>query len=407
MALSATPQSFNFALGGGSFFPGFGPGLLFSAAALDSINKNPLKLLPPALEEDIYRFLFPYGLPDIKNKGVIDGALLTSNWSRILVAGLAGHEPAYAAALAPSMNYLATSGAYNIDDATDQARLIKDADNMARYFTMWRGVFGALMPIPFSMRPEALAKSKDGNLVLATSLWADFKNIEKSVGDNKDKAYGQFIDTYGPEQIFAIIRTTTGYEPTNLPTYALIRKDPSVIDKYPDVYGTFYPNGELSQVLYKFQQMQGTFGKMSARDIMKAATEIRYKAAKDRLQARSVAEGWSASMYDEQKTALTESYYARGYDPDKIDYAWRDKAIAQLKRAVDDESLIESESLMGARAYLVQRDKALAASGMKTFKNQASEPQREWLANEAKKLLAKYPDFQKIFYSYFKSELEG
>jgi hypothetical protein len=44
---------------------------------------------------------------------------------------------------------------------------------------------------------------------------------------------------------------------------------------------------------------------------------------------------------------------------------------------------------------------------MKTFKNAASEPQREWLANEAKNLLAKYPDFQKIFYSYFKSELEG
>lgn len=407
IALSATPQSFNFALGGGSFFPGFGPGLLLSAAGLDAMNKNPLKLLPPALEEDMYRFLFPYGLPDIKNKGVIDGALLTSNWSRILVAGLAGHEPAYAAALAPSMNYLATSGAYNIDDPGDQARLIKDADNMARYFTMWRGVFGALMPIPFAMRPEALAKSKDGNLLLATALWSDFKNIEKSVGDNKDKAYGQFIDTYGPEQIFAIVRTTAGYEPTNLPTYALIRENPSVLDKYPDVYGTFYPNGELSQVLYKFQQMQGSFSKMSASDIMKAVTNIRYKAAKDRLQARSVAEGWSSQMYDDAKKSLLESYYKRGYDPGEQDYRWRDKAIAQLKLAVEDESLVESEALMGARAYLVQRDKALAASGMKTFNNAASEPQREWLANEAKKLLAKYPDFQKIFYSYFKSELEG
>ena len=286
-------------------------------------------------------------------------------------------------------------------------RLIKDADNMARYFTMWRGVFGALMPIPFAMRPEALAKSKDGNLLLATALWSDFKNIEKSVGDNKDKAYGQFIDTYGPEQIFAIVRTTAGYEPTNLPTYALIRENPSVLDKYPDVYGTFYPNGELSQVLYKFQQMQGSFSKMSASDIMKAVTNIRYKAAKDRLQARSVAEGWSSQMYDDAKKSLLESYYKRGYDPGEQDYRWRDKAIAQLKLAVEDESLVESEALMGARAYLVQRDKALAASGMKTFNNAASEPQREWLANEAKKLLAKYPDFQKIFYSYFKSELEG
>jgi hypothetical protein len=173
------------------------------------------------------------------------------------------------------------------------------------------------------------------------------------------------------------------------------------------VYGTFYPNGELSQVLYKFQQMQGTFAKMGAKDIMKAVTNVRYKAAKDRLQARSVAEGWSSATYDEQKKNLTDAYYSRGFDPEKQDWAWRDNAISQLQRAVKDESLTESEALMGARAYLVQRDKALTASGMKTFKNTASEPQREWLAQEAIKLLAKYPDFQKIFYSYFKSELEG
>jgi hypothetical protein len=60
MAFSATPQSFNFALGGGSFFPGFGPGILISAAMLDALNKNPLKILPANLEEDIYRIAFPY-----------------------------------------------------------------------------------------------------------------------------------------------------------------------------------------------------------------------------------------------------------------------------------------------------------------------------------------------------------
>jgi hypothetical protein len=74
---------------------------------------------------------------------------------------------------------------------------------------------------------------------------------------------------------------------------------------------------------------------------------------------------------------------------------------------VKDETLVDSDALAGARAYLIQRDKAIKASGMKTLKNKASEPQREWLANEALNLLKKYPDFQKIFYTYFKNELEG
>lgn len=407
VAFSATPQSFNFALGGGSFFPGFGPGLLFSAAMLDALNKNPLKILPAALEEDVYRFLFPYGLPDIKNRGIIDGALLTSNWARIITAGIAGVETAYAGAFAPSMTYLANSGDYSLDDPADQSRLVKDADNMARYFTMWRGIFGALTPIPFAMRPENLAKSKDGNTILATALWSDFKNLEMEAGSNKNRAYADFLDTYGPEQIFAIVRTTTGFEPTNLPTYALIRKDPSVLDKYPNVYGSFYPNGELSQVLYKYQQMQGSFSKMSAKDIMAEATRVRYKAALDRLQTRSIGEGWSKSQFDEAKADLVSTYAARGFESASFDPKWRETAISELRRAVKDESLADSGALAGARAYIVQRDKALKASGMKTLENAASLPQREWLALEAKSLLVKYPDFQKIFYSYFKDELEG
>jgi hypothetical protein len=407
MAFSATPQSFNFALGGGSFFPGFGPGILISAAMLDALNKNPLKILPANLEEDIYRIAFPYGLPDIKNRGLIDGALLTSNWARIIQGGILGIESAYSSAFAPSMLYLANSGDYSLDDPNDQSRLVKDSDNLARYFTMWRGIFGALTPIPFAMKPEALAKSKDGNTVLATALWSDFKNLEKEAGSNKNKAYADFLDTYGPEQVFAIVRTTTGFEPTNLPTYNLIRKDPSVLDKYPDIYGTFYPNGELSQVLYKFQQMQGNFTKMSTADIMAEATRVRYKAAKDRLMSRSVGEGWEKSQYDEALKSLNESYTSRNYDPGKVDFGWQDRAITQLKLAVNDDTLVDSDALAGARAYLIQRDKALEASGMKTLNNQASAPQREWLATEALNLLKKYPDFQKIFYTYFKNELEG
>jgi len=403
-ALSATPQSFNFALGNGGVMPGFGPGVSISAAVLDALDKNPMKLLPAGLEEEAYRVLFPFGTPDLKNSGILNSALLSSNWSRIL-SSVSGVEPAFASAFAPSMNYLANSSDYNLDDPMDQKRLIKDSYNLAKYFTMWRGIFGAFMPIPFSLRPEALAKNKDGNTVLATSLWSDFKNLEKNAGSNKNKAYADFLDTYGPEQIFAIINTTTNQEPTNLPTYNLIKRDPSVVDKYSDVYGLFYPNGELSQALYRYQQQRGSFSKLAPKEIMQKATQIRYYAALDRLRTRSAAEGWDSAEFKSASQSLSKAYQQMDLSF-TLDTGRHDRVIAQLKAAAYDPKLADSDALTGVRDYLYLRDQAIKASGMTTLNNAASAPQRTWLAQQAQDILKRNPDFQKIFYTYFKSELE-
>lgn len=403
---TAQPQSFNFAIGAGTFLPGAGFGLLWGVAALDAINKNPLKLLPTELEEQVFKLAFPYGTPDIKNAGLLEGPLLTANWVRAL-GGVFGVETAYAAAFAPSMNYLASSGEYDLLDPNDQARLTQDGDNLARYFTMWRGLFGALTPIPFTMRPEALAKSKNGDTILATALWTNFKNIESAAGGDKAKSYVDFLDTYGPEQVFAIIKSTTGYEPTNLPTYNMIKNDPTVVQKYADVYGYLYPNGELSKVLYQYQKERGAFARMSAKQIMDKAVNVLYTASKERLMTRSVGEGWSSAQYEDALSNLTKSYNLSGRVQPEYDTQWRERAFAQIKLASEDPKLADSSALIAARAYLDLRDDAIAASGMKTLANKKSAPQRAWLANEALRLITKYPDFQKIFYGVFKKELEG
>lgn len=405
-ALSAQPQSFNFAIGAGTFLPGAGFGLLWSVAALDAINKNPLKLLPTELEEHVFKIAFPYGTPDIKNAGLLEGPLLSANWVRAL-GGAFGVETSYAAAFAPSMNYLASSGEYDLLDPNDQVRLTQDGNNLARYFTMWRGLFGALTPIPFALRPEALAKNKNGDTVLATALWTNFKAIEAAAGGDKSKAYVDFLDTYGPEQVFAIIKSTTGYEPTNLPTYNMIKNDPTVVQKYADVYGYLYPNGELSKVLYQFQKERGGFGRLSAKEIMDKAVNVLYTASKERLMTRSVGEGWTSTQYQDALSDLTKSYNLSGRVQPEYDTQWRERAFAQIKLASEDPKLADSSALIAARAYLDLREDAIAASGMKTLANKASAPQRAWLANEALRLITKYPDFQKIFYGVFKKELEG
>ena len=408
-AFSATPQSFNFALGAGTFIPGAGFGIQWAVGILDAMDKNPMKLLPAQMEEELYKMVFPYGTPDVRNAGLFDGPLFTSNWIRIL-NGITGAESAYASAFAPSMGYLASSGEYDILDPNDQSRLLRDGKNMARWFTMWRGMLGAFTPIPFALTPEALAKNTNGDTVLQAALFSDFKNIEANAGGDKAKAYSDFLDTYGPEQVFAIIRSTTGYEPTNLPTYNLIKQDPSVVDKYSDVYGYLYPNGELSKVLYKYQKERGGMTKLTASQVMDKAVNILYAASSDRVKTRAMAEGWSSSQLDEAISNLNSAYTASGRVVPKYDTQWRERAIAQLNLAAEDPKLADSSALIAAKTYMIQRDKALTAlksAGYKTLNNQASEPQRAWLAEEAAKLIEKYPEFQKIFYGIFKKELEG
>lgn len=408
-SFSATPQSFNFALGAGTFIPGAGFGIQWTIGILDAMDKNPMKLLPAQMEEELYKMVFPYGTPDVRNAGLFDGPLFTSNWIRIL-NGITGAESSYASAFAPTMGYLASSGEYDLLDPNDQSRLLKDGKNMARWFTMWRGMLGAFTPIPFALTPEALAKNNNGDTVLQAALISDFKNMEVSSGGDKAKAYSDFLDTYGPEQVFAIIRSTTGYEPTNLPTYNLIKQDPSVVDKYSDVYGYLYPNGELSKVLYKYQKERGGMNKLTASQVMEKAVNILYAASSDRVRTRAMAEGWSSSQLDDAISNLNASYTASGRVVPKYDTQWRERAIAQLNLAAEDPRIADSSALIAAKTYMIQRDKALAAlksAGFKTLKSQTSEPQRAWLADEALKLIKKYPEFQKIFYGIFKKELEG
>ena len=401
-ATGASPQSFNFALGSGIVLPGFGPGISLGLTILDSLSKNPLDKLPPAWKDDLYKVVYPFGQADLGVTSQAIGSVTSGNIGR-LFAGIMGSEESYAASFSPVMNYLASSGDYNIDDPADQSKLVADTNELAQYFMIMRGVFGFLSPV--AIQPKDLTKDKDGNLLLASSLYSDFRVIEMSNGSNRNKSYADFLDLYGPEQVFAIISATSG-GPNNLYTYDLIQRDPSVVNEYSDVYGYFYPNGGFSQELYRWQLRNKKRERLSSEEILEKATNIRYYAAKDRLLARSVGEGWDSKRTEQGLRQLGDSYELRNRKV-IFDTSKEPRVLAQLTKAAYDERFIDSDAVNGLRDYLHLRDKAIVASGRVSLKNQSSQPQREWLAQEALKLIQKYPDFQKIYYSFFKKELEG
>ena len=399
VASTATPQSFNFAFASGSIIPGVGPGMSITLSVLDKFGVNPLNLLPPTFKDIANKIVFPFGEPDF-SKGFAE-ALLPGNIRRTLAPIMP--DTVYAAALAPTMNYLARGGNYNLDDPADQQQLITDSDKFAKWFTVMRGVLGSFSAFPINI--ASVTTLDDGNTVLSTALYNDFKTLEVNAGGNSNKAYADFLDLYGPETIFAIIATSTG-APTNLFTYELIKKDPSVVTDYKDTYGYIYPNGGVSQELYRWQQRAGNKEKFTSTQLLQRATQIRYYAAKDRLMTRSAAEGWSKQQFTDVSQALTESYAIRGLTSN-VDY-YKDKRIQeQLVRLTNDSRFNDSDAVQGLKDYLYLYNKALEASGMKSLANKASAPQREWLSAQVLDILKRNPEFQKMFYTFFEKELKG
>lgn len=399
-AAAATPQSFNFAFASGSIIPGVGPGLSIPLAALDKAGISPLKVLPFGLRDAAYKFIFPFGAPEFE-QGFLEG-FLPGNWRRILAPF--GVEGGYAAAFAPTMNYLATGGSYNLDEVEDQARLMRDTDFFAKWFTFFRGVTGLVSPFPIN--PTGLTTLEDGNTVLSTALYNDFKELEVKAGGDKAKAYKDFFDLYGPNYVFAIISTSTG-APTNLYTYEMIKEDPDVVDIYPDVYGYAYPGGGYSTELYRWQRRMGNKERFTTEELVQRATLLRYYAAKDTLLARSVGEEWDSDQFDEASRSLTNSFVGAGlkYTADP----YRDKRVKeQLNRMALDERFDDSDAVLGLRDYLYLRQQAVEASGSKTdsLATKGALPQREWLAERAKEILARHPEFQNMYYAFFKKELE-
>jgi hypothetical protein len=402
-AIAATPQSLNFAFASGSIMPGFGPGLQMSVIALDELGINPINIAPVGMRDDINKIIFPFGEPDLK-QGVIEGFILPGNWRRLLAA-FPGQEESYAASFAPVMNYLASGGNYNLNDIEDQTQLIKDTDKLAKWFTVFRGLFGLVSP--FALQPQGLSTLDDGNVVLSTALYNDFKELEVASGGNYNKAYADFLDLYGPEAIFAIINTSSG-APTNLMTYELIQREPEVVDLYPETYGYAYPAGGFSAELYRWQRRAGEKEKFTSKELVQRATSLRFYAADDRLMARLISGDFSEEEYEEARKNLRDTFIKAGLSMETDPYK-KARTKEQLRRMATDIRFESSDAVAGLRDYLYLRDKALEAAGIDndSLAKVGALPQRQWLAGQAKKILQRNPEFYKFYYRFFKEELEG
>lgn len=402
-AASSDPMSINFALQGSGIMPGVGPGITVSTEVLNNLGMNPIKLLPSSWQKAVNKVLYPYGEPDLAAKGLIEGGFLSNNFARIL-GGASKNEESYANSFAPVMSYLSLSGDYNMDNPEDQGRLVKDTHTFAQWFNIMRGFTGLLNPSP--MIPTQIVKDKTGDTQLQSALYNDYAQLKLEYVDN-NRATAEFLNLYGPEAVFSIIGKTSG-GPTNAFTYELIQKYPNVADTYKDTFGYFYPGGGLSQEMVAWDKKKGLKKFLTPSEIVDKSTNMRYYAAKDRLMARSAAEGWDSDRYNAALKSLTTSFNIVGRKVTS-DFTKKDRQLAQFKQAINDPIFNSSDAVDGLRDYLYLRDSALEAAGKPldgTLKSKGTINQRTWLAAQASDIIARNPEFQKIFYNYFKNELD-
>jgi len=397
IAFSANPMSFNFAFGSGTMLPGIGPGVTLPLSALGTFNNNIVDNMPMGIQ----KWLFPFGRADFSSG--LQSAILPGNWNKILGFATA-NENTYASNFKPVMNYLASGGNYNLDDPEDQARLVADTDMFSRWESAMRGIVGLVSPV--GLIQNGLAKDKDGDTTLQTALLEDFQTIFQKNDGDYNKSWYDFLNLYGASQAFALISASAGNGPSNWDSYNFVVSNPDVVTKYQDVWGYVMPGGGLSSEMYRWNIIHGTKTKLSPKEILDKVNNQRYYATRDALMTRVDSGELDKDGY---RIALQTLKDAMGGGPvSEFDPNKRGRVIEQLQTLVEDERFVDAPSIVALRDYMALRQTALDNLGKKTFTGAKSEQsERDWLAAQAEWVIEANPDFQKMFYGFFATELEG
>lgn len=397
IAFTANPMSFNFAFGTGTMLPGVGPGITIPLSALATFDGNYIDAMPMAIQ----KWLFPFGRVDFSSG--IQSAVLPGNWNKIL-GGFTGMENSYASNFKPIMNYLASGANYNLDDPEDQAQLLKDTDTFARWESIMRGVIGLFSPM--SLQQQGLAKDKDGDITLQFTLMEDFHTMLENNDGDYNKAWYDFLNTYGASQAFAIISSSAGNGPSNWDSYQFVVDNPDVATRYKDVWGYVMPGGGLSTEMYKWNVVHDTKKRLSSKEILEKVNNQRYYAVRDALMTRVDSGEFDKNQYSDALSAVKQTMGGgpvTEFDPNK-----RGKIIRQLNELIGDERFADIPSVAALRNYMAIRQQILTTLGKKEFTGAQNEQSaRDFLAAQAEWIVKDYPDFQKMFYGFFANELEG
>lgn len=317
--------------------------------------------------------------------------------------------------------YLSSTGEYDLqgDNAVkEQARLMQDAKEKAKWFDFIRG--GAQAVSPSAPAPEWQIEDPKGKLIIAQKVMDEYRKKQDKLG--YDEALDWFIDTYGEDNFLAIqpkSRVLVAGVPVTKPGMDWARSHPELMKKFSHVYGFFAPQeGDFDISVYQRQFSRGEREALTVEEMVAEANNRigahQYKLMSQQIDEANTAAG-RASRNDIQRAALRQirSVLADAY-PGFNTFPFDDKKVPvqvkELVAAASDPVIARTDAGKGMKIYLEQRAAVLKAAqgmglaGFATAKQTA--PLRAFLRTAATVIIAEHPDFAPVWEQVFAREMK-
>ncbi len=404
---------------GSGIMPGVGPAVQIPARWM----------LPDKPQFDnLNKFLDPFGTSATEQQGIIEQQL--PGWmTKIRTAWTAPEsDRTFANTIKDVWAQGVSAGRYRTDTPEDIKDGLEHAKTQARWLYFIRGL-SSVAGAPTPPSPEFMAMDKDGKWHVAKILAEDYRAMQKGEAANdKHEDYGQigpdgataaFVEKYGANAA-AFMQgksySTTPSTPSTADFSNWVRGDQAAAlqKKYGDVANLFGPQGEgfdYQQYLRNIRSgatVSLTPEQFAQQSNDRVAKMIFYN-YKDRFGPTPSKEqrAWLSDL----RTQLREKF--PGFDvalPGKPDQETvKQQYIPAIERAVQDESLADSDIAQMARIYLAARAQAQAsaeAAGYTSFAQaKAAAPLREWLRQIGEALGQRVPDFAVMYDRVFDREM--
>ena len=400
---AASPlSSFNLLFQNG-MLPGVGPAISIPASALDGTDTY-----QAAVPDWAKRALVPYTNVDPdRDPGVLEATL--PGWFGTVAAGMGvpGFSERVTKYVKPAMaqlfskhpdRYLNEQG---FMDNAGQARLLKDANALAHGITFGKGVLQNMSA--GSLQPDLLVKDRNGNNLSQAVLTKEYGDRVTETG-SRDAALGAMMDKYGVEALLTMLPNREfGYRPTDA-AYQFVKANPDAADQHGAVLSLFLPGGGYSAYMDRWARKQGTNPALTADEQIDYSNGLLYNAQQGQLDRKLVMKQITQEQYDAQTAALKAAY--KEVPQAATVNNSRDVAVREIRDALGEPTLANTEAGHAAAVYMTLRDQAIGAAGGGSLSGKGDLPLRAWLREQGNELVAQYPEFSVMWTQVFRGEVK-
>ena len=352
----------------------------------------PFVNVDPDRETDPLRLMMPQWAENILSGAGV--GFFSENWKKHVSSAVATLRSKY-----PERYGATPENDFFVDEA-GMARLIKDAESLAKGMTWHKG----LMMNIFPGRVKASTYLQgDGEELIAESVLRKFYYEEMDKEGRRDKALMNTVDQFGVNALVGLYSKSSFSAQASKDAYAALASNPDVADKAPTVVSYFYPRGGYDPYMARWQN-KTEYGKRSADEVVKSANELLYNYQAGELDRKYVVGDINAKTWAEANSYLTEEYNKNPV------LAKETNALAStvetIRRALKDvPALRNTDAGIASQVLLNAYDEALQmveAEGDSSLAGEDYLDLRRQLFGLAEDLVTRYPDSFPIVNRVFK-----